>query len=147
MDILRMYKIGLVFYFILFVLIGWGATGSPNPLKFFGIDNIFIKIVLTVFIILMFTQLLLIAILSKIPEDTDCQDPDCGKSIRTYYLVLGGAIRCPKCGRWYHKSCWVRSCGKLTLSSLTQGCRICREEEEESTRRLFPEEDIFGQRW
>jgi len=140
MDILKNIRMGLIFNLILFELIIWGTTGSPNPLGFFEIENLSIKIVLVILMIFLTLHGLLHAALVGIPEDVDCQDPDCGKGIRTFFFVMyKGALKCPQCGRWYHRLCWTRyNKTDLTPWGIAKGCKKCKEEREIRSSWLAP---------
>lgn len=145
---LKNLKIGLVANLIIFEALGYATSHSLNPLKFWGTPSLFLKIVLGFLAFSLFMQFLTIRILSRIPEDASCSDPDCGKSIRTFYFIYRGGVQCPKCRRWYHGSCWERFNKIRYFDALKSrsGCKIC-EGAEPTRRRLFGEESIFGGEW
>ncbi len=142
---LKNLRIGFVTNLIIFIALGYASTHSVNPLRFWGCESLFIKVVLTFLAISLFLQLIAIYVISRIPEDANCSDPDCGKSIRTFYFIYRGGVMCPRCKRWYHGSCWERFNKIRYFDALKShlGCKIC-EGAEPSKRRLFGEESIFG---
>jgi len=135
--------LGLIINIVLILLISYGTTGSLNPFQAFSSSNLLIKIVLIVLAFFTFIEFLFLLVISRIPEDAICQDPDCGKDIRTYYLVLRGAIRCPVCGRWYHRACWIRYNRTSSPLEILKGCKKCRGEGEMGRPRLLGEEDTL----
>lgn len=143
MDVLRSYKVSLLFNVVLFELIGYGTTGFFNPVEFLGSANLLIKIVLGFLALLMLGQIAVILILGRIREDAVCSDPECNKNIRSFVLVYKGALRCPRCGRWYHQACWQRYNKHSIRDAVRLGCTGCTGEIDLGRRRLFTEDDIF----
>lgn len=141
-------KWGLVGNLILILLIAYGSTYTLNPSEIWAQSSTLIRIVLAVLTISTVLQFLALIVMSKmIPEDAECSDPDCtNKNIRANMPILNKVVRCYRCKRWYHKQCWIRfNKREPSLYELMQGCKICRGEET-GRRRLFDDEDIFGQR-
>lgn len=147
MDPRNSLRLGLVIIFILILLIAYGTTDTLNPGEVLARSTLLIKIVLFFLILIAVIQFLSLIVMSLIPEDAECSDPECtNKNIRTFIPVLSKVVKCYRCGRWYHKACWIRfNKREPSLRELMQGCKICRGEET-GRRRLFDDEDIFGQR-
>lgn len=145
----RQLKWGLVGNLILILLIAYGTTYTLNPSETWARSSTLIKIVLAVLTFSTVLQFLALIVMSSIPEDAECSDPDCpNKNIKAYLSVpvLSKVVRCYNCNRWYHKQCWIRfNKREPSPHELMQGCKICRKEET-GRRRLFDDEDIFGQR-
>lgn len=139
---MKSYWFSFIVNLTILILISLGTKGTLNPFKVFSTSNLFIKILIISLSTFAFLQFLSIIIVSRIPEDANCADPECGKSIRTFLVVLGAPVKCQKCGRWYHKACSARF--NKTSSSMLNGCTHCTGEE--GRRRLFPDEDVFGWR-
>lgn len=148
MNIIQLFQTSLITNIVLFEAIGYGVSGSLNPLKFFEIDNLLIKIVLIILMVLMLlTTLSLIVLLKTIPPDAECHYPECPvKNIRTGYVIFGGAVKCSICGEWYHKRCWELYNGQSIWEATKTGmvCKDCREKQE---RDWLPSEDDLDEEW
>lgn len=142
----RKLKWGLVGNFILLLLIAYGSTHTLNPSEIWGRSSTLIKIVLAVLTFSTILQFLALIVMSSIPEDAECSDPECpNKNIKAWIAVLNKVVRC-RCKRWYHKPCWIRfNKTNPSMHELMRGCNICRGEDT-GRRRLFDDEDIFGQK-
>lgn len=148
MNIIQLWQRSLIMNIVLFEAIGYGVSGSLNPLKFFEIDNLLMKIVLIILMVSMLIMALSLIVSSKtIPPDAECHYSECPvKNIRAGYLMLGGAVKCRKGGEWYHKRCWELYNGQSIWEATKTGmvCKDCREKQESD---WLSSEDDLDEEW
>lgn len=106
---IKFYLSCLILCGTLFFLIGYGTTGSLNPLTFYFANSLSVKIMLVILIFLMFISLWASISIRKILISTK-EEPTsaiclwCENEVWHHFLRLGGAVQCQYCGQWYHRS-------------------------------------------
>jgi len=95
--------LGCTFQLCLVAILGisWFSTGSLNPLEVFFDGGVLAKIAEG--LLLLFLALLLIAWLQT-SRTKDFRCAHCNLGLGDH-AELGSAVRCPKCGSWFHQKC------------------------------------------
>ena len=145
MDIKSRVARATILFAIVFEVIGFASSGSWNPLKFWGSAGSLVRVALVVTGGLSVLGLLNWLAIRTISEDAECGDPECrNPNIRVFATVYGGIMKCPRCGRVYHKACWRRVHRDRSLADVVRnGCYVCSggAEAKESARAWF---DVDG---
>ena len=146
MNIRRNVGCSAILFLGLFELLGYASSQSWNPLDFWSTATAIVKVGLVLLGGLGSVAVLNWLVVGLISENAECGDPQCkNPNIRVFMQVYGGVMRCPRCGRWYHKLCWRRvHLGRTMADIVANGCYQCGGAAEgEPARPLFGREDIF----
>jgi len=115
----RAQAVGIVVWLVIICLVSYGTTGSVNPVAVYGRPGTAMKVVMSLLLLMLATQLLQLLV-SRLVSGR-CSG--CGLPLVPYAQTHGAPVRCTKCGKWYHQKCFKQRGG-----TMMEGCGCQRRE-------------------
>ena len=118
---------GIIFNTIITLVITKLAVGSLNPLDIFYGDSLFLKILVSFFMVITAFSFLGLIALGKL-ADQRCAGSGCGRPLMAFADAMGTPVRCLVCGRWFHRRCLKAGGGSAITGCQQPGCPSARTE-------------------